>query len=928
MARTPRCGSPQSSRSFGAQCGRRFKVRLTPVPIEASTAAKTKGSGSATASLDGTTLTVNGSFAGLQGPATVAHLHEGAATGVRGAAIADFTVPQSRERLVQREFTLTAAQIREPCARAGSTCRSTAPPRPTATSGVGCLPLIPSLSGRRADRARSFHVGVASLTFAALAALCARARPLAQSGPLHRAAGGRGPLVVSRELRGLPSAGSARHERGAAARRRGLHADLGADARRRSSSRSWRRDAAAARGSGQPRRPDVRQPRGVPAAGERRDAGHAPRSPRARSIAIGSVANGRCRTACGGARDRGARGRGRRRLRGRTGLTLQGHIEGFTPVTDAQLLATASADWLMIRGDYRAWNYSELNQITRDNVDGLQLQWIWSMTDGGWNEPAPIVHGGVLYSYNQGNVIQALDAATRRAALGEPASARAPTGSAMRGIAIYDDKVYHRRRTTRGSSRSTRAPARRSGRRSSATARKATSGVERPDRHQGQGRPGHRQLHALPQGEVLHQRVRREGRARALAVQHGRVPARARRATRGATCRTTTARAATPGSPAATIPTSTPRTGASRRRSRGWPRAAATRRSTARSTRARRSRSTRAPAQLKWYFQHAPGESLDLDEVYERVLVDVGGEQGAVHDRQARHPLEARSRDRRVPRLITRRCSRTSSTRSIPRPVEPHYRADIVATKKGDWVAGVPEHRGRPQLAGDELQPADAAADHPAVAELHRDARRSRSSRSRAAAARARIGASTRCLERTATSASSRPTTPRRCKSSGRSSSARRSSPPCCRRAAALAFVGDLDREFKAVDVATGKILWRDAARDVGAGIPDHVQRRRPSIPRGVDRRRRRKPAPVVPSLIAPEIHHPATGNAIYVFALPEKNRAGRRLRGRSRILQHRRARSSVDRVLASEAKGRGFESRRARQFFSSTAPTTTRGNQ
>ena len=29
---------------------------------------------------------------------------------------------------------------------------------------------------------------------------------------------------------------------------------------------------------------------------------------------------------------------------------------------------------------------------------------------------------------------------------------------------------------------------------------------------------------------------------------------------------------------------------------------------------------------LKWFYQHAPGESLDLDEVYERVLVDTGGE--------------------------------------------------------------------------------------------------------------------------------------------------------------------------------------------------------------------------------------------------------------------------------------------------------------
>ena len=28
---------------------------------------------------------------------------------------------------------------------------------------------------------------------------------------------------------------------------------------------------------------------------------------------------------------------------------------------------------------------------------------------------------------------------------------------------------------------------------------------------------------------------------------------------------------------------------------------------------------------LAWYFQHVAGESLDLDEVFERVLVDSGG---------------------------------------------------------------------------------------------------------------------------------------------------------------------------------------------------------------------------------------------------------------------------------------------------------------
>ena len=36
---------------------------------------------------------------------------------------------------------------------------------------------------------------------------------------------------------------------------------------------------------------------------------------------------------------------------------------------------------------------------------------------------------------------------------------------------------------------------------------------------------------------------------------------------------------------------------------------------------------------LKWYFQHAPGESLDLDEVFERVLIDHGLRHGNGHDR-------------------------------------------------------------------------------------------------------------------------------------------------------------------------------------------------------------------------------------------------------------------------------------------------------
>lgn len=88
-----------------------FKVRLRPVPIEASTAANTTGAGEATAALAGTRLTVRGTFTGLKGAATVARLHQGPVMGVRGPAIADVTVPAATSGNFSAEVTLTAAQV-------------------------------------------------------------------------------------------------------------------------------------------------------------------------------------------------------------------------------------------------------------------------------------------------------------------------------------------------------------------------------------------------------------------------------------------------------------------------------------------------------------------------------------------------------------------------------------------------------------------------------------------------------------------------------------------------------------------------------------------------------------------------------------------------------------------------------------------------
>ena len=99
------------------------------------------------------------------------------------------------------------------------------------------------------------------------------------------------------------------------------------------------------------------------------------------------------------------------------------------------------ADWLMIRRDYHASNFSPLNQITTANVQDLQLVWSWAMNEVGTSQPAPLVHNGVLYLNNTGNILQAIDARTGEL-IWENHYGTNPTAAAMRGISIYGDKIF------------------------------------------------------------------------------------------------------------------------------------------------------------------------------------------------------------------------------------------------------------------------------------------------------------------------------------------------------------------------------------------------------------------------------------------------------------------------------------------------------
>jgi hypothetical protein len=96
---------------LGAQSKATFKTRLSAVPADARTRAELAGSGSASATLTGAKLTINGSFEGLRAAATSAKLHSSPAPGVRGPALGDLTISKAPSGTITGSFDLTPGQL-------------------------------------------------------------------------------------------------------------------------------------------------------------------------------------------------------------------------------------------------------------------------------------------------------------------------------------------------------------------------------------------------------------------------------------------------------------------------------------------------------------------------------------------------------------------------------------------------------------------------------------------------------------------------------------------------------------------------------------------------------------------------------------------------------------------------------------------------
>ena len=122
---------------------------------------------------------------------------------------------------------------------------------------------------------------------------------------------------------------------------------------------------------------------------------------------------------------------------------------GFTPVPTSELADPPPRDWLHWRGNPLAWGYSSLSQINTENVERLQIAWVWGMHPG-TNQHAPLVRDGIMYLSNPINIIQALDASDgtllweyrRVFPDGRSNEGRQGVGSQLRTLAIWEDLVF------------------------------------------------------------------------------------------------------------------------------------------------------------------------------------------------------------------------------------------------------------------------------------------------------------------------------------------------------------------------------------------------------------------------------------------------------------------------------------------------------